>query len=456
MEFFEDNPNFEINLQNYVENKRTQKKILKSIKNSEKKINLNKSSTNKSPIKDNSQNNIINNLSIEKANINLIKTPSQNDNKEISVENSISQSPTKSNNSSKMSNLLKIKKTQKINNILEGLKARNSYHLSPNTNLKLFGDLFPGPGQYYNPNVKIGQNQNIRYNNLYVQETEPNVKLKYKMIKDFYYNSKVGPGSYNPDNNVGYKSYSQNPKIFISKLERGPLFKINDTIGPGQYNLSKDYTKEIKCNLTNQFKKPQNLNINTGNQYLVNNLQIFNTFNNNNYDNILSLNASKDKDKDNNNNNMNYSSNYNKDKFEGKKIRGTSGKYFYKDRKNFSWKGMPDLSGVTIKYNENENKNFFNNENINYKKQNFNFENQTKLNQDKNKISIDAAKRIEREVNNYNRLYMPLIQNVQRDVSLKGNHIPGPCYYKYVNDSIEGDMIKLNKRIKKSAYKKWK
>ena len=449
MEFFEDNPNFEINLQNYVENKRTQKKILKSIKNSEKKINLNKSSTNKSPIKDNSQNNIINNLSIEKANINLIKTPSQNDNKEISVENSISQSPTKSNNSSKISNLLKIKKTQKINNILEGLKARNSYHLSPNTNLKLFGDLFPGPGQYYNPNVKIGQNQNIRYNNLYVQETEPNVKLKYKMIKDFYYNSKVGPGSYNPDNNVGYKSYSQNPKIFISKLERGPLFKINDTIGPGQYNLSKDYTKEIKCNLTNQFKKPQNLNINTGNQYLVNNLQIFNTFNNNNYDNIFSLSNNRE-------NNYKYSLNKNREKSDGKKIRGTSGKYFNKDHKNFSWKGLPDFSGVTIKYNEKENNNILQNDMINYKMHNFNFENQNKLNQHKNKITIDTSKKLEKEISGYNKLYMPLIQNVQRDVSLKGNHIPGPCYYKYINDSIEEDMQRLNKRIKNSAYKKWK
>ena len=449
MEFFEDNPNFEINLQNYVENKRTQKKILKSIKNSEKKINLNKSSTNKSPIKDNSQNNIINNLSIEKANINLIKTPSQNDNKEISVENSISQSPTKSNNSSKMSNLLKIKKTQKIHNILEGLKARNSYHLSPNTNLKLFGDLFPGPGQYYNPNVKIGQNQNIRYNNLYVQETEPNVKLKYKMIKDFYYNSKVGPGSYNPDNNVGYKSYSQNPKIFISKLERGPLFKINDTIGPGQYNLSKDYTKEIKCNLTNQFKKPQNLNINTGNQYLVNNLQIFNTFNNNNYDNIFSLSNNRE-------NNYKYSLNKNREKSDGKKIRGTSGKYFNKDHKNFSWKGLPDFSGVTIKYNEKENNNILQNDMINYKMHNFNFENQNKLNQHKNKITIDTSKKLEKEISGYNKLYMPLIQNVQRDVSLKGNHIPGPCYYKYINDSIEEDMQRLNKRIKNSAYKKWK
>ena len=449
MEYFEDYPNFEINLKRYEENKKVNKKHFKSLKNSG--INSNRYSPKNSPYKDNQQNNIKYNFNIDKANINLIKTPNQNESKEISSDNSRNQSPAKSS-ISKRSELLKIKKTEKINKLFEGLKAKNNYLLSPNTNLKSYGDLFPGPGQYYNPQVKIGQNQNIRYNNLYVRDTEPNFTLKYKKIKDFYYNSKVGPGSYNPDNNIIFKSYSQNPKIFISQLERGPLFKISDTIGPGQYNLSKDFTKENKGNLTNLFKIQKNLNINTGTQFPEKKFQIFNTFNNNNYDNILSLNDSKDKG----NKNMNYSSNYNKDKFEIKKVRGTSGKYFNKDRKNFSWKGMPDFSGVTIKNNEKENKNFFNNENINYKEQNFNFENQTKLNQDKNKISIDAAKRLEREVNNYNRLYMPLIQNVQRDVSLKGNHIPGPCYYKYVNDSIEGDMLKLNKRIKKSAYKKWK
>ena len=448
MEFYEDKPNFEINLKNYVDNKKTNKKDFKSIRNSG--INSNRYSSKNSPIKENEPNILKYNFSVDKANINLIKTPHQNENKEISSANSRDQSAAKSS-ASKRSNLLKIKKTEKINNILEGLKAKKNYLLSPNTNLKSFGDLYPGPGQYYNPKVKIGQNQNFRYNNLYIRDTEPNLTLKYKKIKDFYYNSKIGPGTYNPDNNIIYKSYSQNPKIFISQLERGPLFKINDTIGPGQYNLSKDYTKENKSNLTNQFKIQKNININSGTQFPERKIQIFNTFNNINYDNILSLSSNKDYK-----NKMNYSLNYNKDKSEGKKIRLTSGKYFNKEHKNFSWKGIPDFSGVTIKYNEKENNKFFNDESVNYKKQNFNFENQTKLNQDKNKISIDAAKRLEKEVNSYNKLYMPLIQNVQRDVSLKGNHIPGPCYYQYINDSIEEDMLKLNKRIKNNANKKWK
>lgn len=449
MEFFEDNPHFEINLKNYVDNKKTNKKTLKEIRNSG--IISNRNSDKNSPIKENQQNNIKYNFNIEKTHINLIKTPSHNENKEISSDNSRNQSPSKSS-ISKQSDLLKIKKTKKINDILEGLKSKNTYQLSPNINLKSYGDLYPGPGQYYNPQVKIGQNQNFRYNNLYIRDTEPNLTLKYKKIKDFYYNSKLGPGSYNPDNNIIYKSYSQNPKIFISQLERGPLFKINDTIGPGQYNLSKDYTKDNnKYILTNQFRNSKSPKINTGTQFPEKKLQIFNTFNNNNYDNILNLSSNKDSK-----NNINYSSNYNKDKSEGKKIRGMSGKYFNKNQKNYSWKGTPDFSGISINYNENENNKIFNNEYINYKKQNFNFENQTKLNQVKNKMSKDVSKKLEKEVNSYNRLYMPLIQNVQRDVSLKGNHIPGPCYYKYINDSIEGDMMKLNKRLKNSAYKKWK
>ena len=439
MEFLEDNPNLEINLQNDEENKKINRKIFKKIKlrGISPKINSLKNSLKK----EDNQNNVMYNVN-EKHNINIINTPNHTFNKDISSIITITKSPSKSSKSSHLLNILKIQKTQRINHILEGLKTKNNYHLSPNTNLKLYGDLFPGPGQYYNPKVKIGQNQNIRYNNLYTKETEPNLSLKYKMIKDLYYNSKVGPGTYDPNNNIVYKSYSQNPKIFISQLERGPLFKINDnTIGPGQYNLIKDYKKDIKFTSTNQFKKRNNnLNINTGTQFAERNIQILNTFNNNNYESIL---------------NTSNSLNISREKLEEKKNRGSSGKNHFRAHQNFSWKGVPDFSGISIKYNENDNKNI-ENDIINYKKQNFNFENQFKLNQDKKDISQDTSKQLQKEISGYNKLYMPLIQNVQRDLSLKGNHIPGPCYYKYVNDSIEGDMVKLNKRIKNSAYKKWK
>ena len=293
--------------------------------------------------------------------------------------------------------------------------------------------------------MKIGQNQNFRYNNLYTKENEPNLTLKYKIIKDFYYNSKVGPGTYDPNDNIVYKSYAQNPKVFISQLERGPLFRINDTIGPGQYNLSKVYKKDIKSRSINHFKN----NIissggNIGTQFPEKNgRNIFNTFNNNNYDNLLNSSICSNKNK-----------NKNKDKTEEKKIRGTSGKNNPRVHQNYSWKGIPDFSGISINYNDTDNN--IQNDLINYKKQSFNFDNQFKLNQEKKDISIESAKKLQKEILGYNKLYMPLIQNVQRDLSLKGNHIPGPCYYNYKNDSIEGDLMRLNKRIKNSAYKKWK
>jgi hypothetical protein len=444
MEFLEDNPNFEINLQNYEESKKTSKKLLKSIRFSG--MSSNRNSSNNSPRKEQNKDILMYNLNIEKPYLNIVKTPIHNENKEISSEKSVTESPVKSSKPSQFLNLLKIKKTQKINSILDGLKSKNKYNLSPNTDLKLFGDLFPGPGQYYNPKMKIGQNQNFRYNNLYTKENEPNLTLKYKIIKDFYYNSKVGPGTYDPNNNIVYKSYSQNPKIFISQLERGPLFKINDTIGPGQYNLIKDYKKDMKSKSINQFKNDINNSTNIPNNIATqfperNKRNIFNTFNNNNYDNLL---------------NSKNSLNKKKDKAEEKSIRGTSGKNYLRVHQNYSWKGIPDFSGISIKYNETDNNKNIQNDQISYKKQNFNFDNQFKLNQEKKDISEESAKKLQKEILGYNKLYMPLIQNVQRDLSLKGNHIPGPCYYNYNNDSIEGDIMRLNKRIKKSAYKKWK
>jgi hypothetical protein len=91
-----------------VENKKVNKKHFKPLKNSG--IISNRYSPKNSPYKDNQQNNIKYNFSIDKANINLIKTPNQNESKEISSDNSRNQSPAKSS-TSKRSELLKIKKT---------------------------------------------------------------------------------------------------------------------------------------------------------------------------------------------------------------------------------------------------------------------------------------------------------------------------------------------------------
>lgn len=456
MEFLEDNPNLEINLQSYEKNKKSNRKSFKSIRNNVNKLEQNYSISSLS--KEQNQE-IKDNFSIDKQNLNVINTPKNNENKETITDNSITQSPSKLNKSAEL--ILKMKKTQKINNILDELKSKNNYHLSPNIDLKSYGELYPGPGQYYNPDIKIGQSQNFRYNNLFIKDTEPNITLKYKKIKDFYYNSKVGPGSYNPNDGIIFKSYSKNPNIFISQLERTPLFKINNTLGPGQYNLSTDYTKKMKYKYTktNQFKKSKNeFNNSIGTQFTERDFQIFNTFNNMKNDNILNIKLNRNKDNINNNldNSLDNSLNKSIDKSEGKKSRGTSGRNYNIGHRNFSWKGRPDFSKIGIRYNEDDNKNIIQNDNINYIKQNFNFENQYKLNQEKNKFLLDSSKRIKKELNDYNKLFMPLIQNVQRDLSLKGNHIPGPSYYKYVNNSIEGDMLKLSKRMKNNSYKEWK
>lgn len=454
MEYFEDNPNFEINLKSYEEIGKTNKKSINSLRTSFAKSN--NTSPKKSPKKEQNQDILMYNINMEKQDIDVIGNSKSNENKGVSTDNDVSLSQSKSNKSEEL--LLKLQKIRKINILMGELKTKNNYQLSPNTNIKLFGELYPGPGQYYNPDVKVGQNSNFRYNNLYTKDTEPNLTLKYKMIKDFYYNSKVGPGSYNPDNGVIYKSYSQNPRIFISKLGRSPLFKNNNTVGPGQYNLTKEYKKEIKPQITNQFKTRSKLNQNIGTQFSQKDFNIFNTFNNNNFDNIFDMKLnSKETLNSNLNTSLNNSSlNHSMDKSDGKRSRGSSGKRFIKGDKNFSWKGRPDFSYLGIKNNEKENKTIFQNEDkINFKKQNFNFENQSKLNQKSYDLSQDTRKRLHDELNGYNKL-LPLIQNVQRDLSLKGNHIPGPCYYKYFNNSIEGDMLNLNKRIKNNKYKNWK
>ena len=93
---------------------------------------------------------------------------------------------------------------------------------------------------------------------------------------------------------------------------------------------------------------------------------------------------------------------------------------------------------------------------IEYKNQMFNFDNQKKLGSKTHKFSKRTKKIIQKEISEYNKLNKPLIGYVPKDVVLKGNHLPGPCYYNYVNDSIEGDIKNLNKKNKMNIVKKWK
>ena len=314
----------------------------------------------------------------------------------------------------------KDEKKEKINNILGGLKLKYNYQLSPYTDLKSFGDLTPGPGQYYNPDIKIGQGQNLRYNNLF-KDPEHDIALKYKLLKDNYYQSKIGPGTYNLNLGYEHKSYSQNPKTFLSKLERGPLFKITESVGPAYYNPDNSQIKKEIHNSNNNKKRSKDKSkfiLKTEPFFQPNNVKIIKPSNNKN--------------------------------------RGLSGKISFKGHKNFSWKGISDFSGLGIKFSKNENKEMTKDDKIVYKNQEFNFDNQKKLGNKKNKFSKTTKKIIQKEISEYNKLNKPLIDYVPKDVILKGNHLPGPCYYNYVNDSIEGDIKILNKKNKMNLLHKWK
>ena len=392
MEFLEDNQNLEIN-----------------IKSSE----------------DNVQSNETNNIPVEipplipnldnKNDINIINNTNPRQNK-VSAKSKESISFRSQN---KSVDIKKDEKKQKINNILGGLKLKYNYQLSPYTDLKSFGELTPGPGQYYNPDIKIGQSQNLRYNNLF-KDPEHDITLKYKLLKDNYYQSKIGPGTYNLNLGYEHKSYSQNPKTFLSKLERGPLFKITESVGPAYYNPENNQIKKHSNNNNNK-KRSKDKNkfiLKTEPFFQPNNIKIVNTYSNKN--------------------------------------RGLSGKISFKGHKNFSWKGISDFSGLGINFSKNENKEMTKDDKIVYKNQEFNFDNQKKLGNKKNKFSKTTKKIIQKEISEYNKLNKPLIDYVPKDVILKGNHLPGPCYYNYVNDSIEGDIKKLNKKNKKNLLHKWK
>ena len=405
MEYLEENPNFEINTKKNMKSTNSDKNINKQISKKESKLLPDKNSAkNSSPSLSNS--NIVNSKD------NILKHNNMQKQNKRSAKSKVSDISIFSKNSNNQID----EKKQKINNILGELKLKYNYQLSPSTDIKSFGELIPGPGQYYNPEIKIGQGQNLRYNNLF-KDPELDLTLKYKILKDNYYQSKIGPGTYNLNN--GYKSYSQNPKTFISKLERGPLFKISDSVGPGYYNLGKSSTK--RENRDNNIKIK---NVNK-NKFILKTSPFFEP------NDTKVVNA------------------YNKDN------KNLNGKISFKGHKNFSWKGISDFSGLGIKVAKTENKEMIKNDNkIEYKNQEFNFDNQKKLN--KKKFSRTTRKIILKEISEYNKVNEPLIQYVPKDVVPKGNHLPGPCYYNYTNDSIEGDIKNLNKKYNNKANKIWK
>lgn len=410
MESLKENSSLDINMKNNKQNDQSKKILNPKLSEHEIKLNPEKNS-----LKNSSSSN--QNINMFNKNDNNLKNVFRQRQNKISAKSKLSNFS--SNNLNKSNESKKDEKKQIINDILGELKLKYNYQLSPNTDLKSFGDLTPGPGQYYNPEIKIGQGQNLRYNNLF-KDPEQDLTLKYKLLKDNYYQNKVGPGTYNL--NSGYKSYSQNPRTFISKLERGPLFKIKDSVGPGYYNLTKNYNiKSIHIDNNNNIKKKSK------NKFILKTEPFFQQ----NNINII------------NDNNLNRNKAFN-------------GKISFKGQKNFSWKGISDFSGLGIKISKSGNKEITKDDKIEYKNQEFNFDNQKKLNRKKNKFSKTTKKIILKEISEYNKINKPLIDYVPKDVVLKGNHLPGPCYYNYTNDSIEGDIQLINKKNKLNKLKKWK
>lgn len=208
------------------------------------------------------------------------------------------------------SNTSKKERSRIVKSILNEIKRKPNYNSpkSSNTNLNLFGELYPGPGDYDIGINDIGSSHNLRYKNLFSNNSH-----RYKNINK-YYERNVGPGSYNLIDNFNYVSYAQNPKVFISSLER-PSFinenEINKNVGPGTYNIDSSFQKNsIKRFKNNSFKienKKEKLK-----QWLKSELIISNNTNFFDLENEKKFNNIKKNIKDNNNINAGFNRIYEK------------------------------------------------------------------------------------------------------------------------------------------------
>jgi hypothetical protein len=167
-----------------------------------------------------------------------ITTSSSNNDNMLDLSNDLlieSQKSNKNNNTTIESDSSKMERSLVVKGILDQIR-RKSKDINPkstNTNLKIFGEMFPGPGAYDLNRDNIGNSHNLRYKNLFISNPNSN--------KYFYINQNtdrnVGPGSYNP-------KYIQNPKGFISSLGRASIFnetESNKDVGPGSYDVSSSF-----------------------------------------------------------------------------------------------------------------------------------------------------------------------------------------------------------------------
>ena len=204
----------------------------------------------------------------------------ENNNKNNGLNNSI----IILNNSSRKERSLIVK------NILNEIKRKTNENSpkSSNTNLNSYGELYPGPGTYDIMKNDIGIMHNIRYKNLFANNSH-----RYKNVNKLQERN-IGPGSYNPTENFNFISYAQNPKVYISSLER-PSFinenEINKNVGPGTYEVDscfqRNNIKKIKNNLTKLDNKKHKLQKWLKNELnMKNNTNFFNLENNKKFINM--------------------------------------------------------------------------------------------------------------------------------------------------------------------------
>ena len=113
-----------------------------------------------------------------------ISSQNENTSKIYKILNLFNKSNTKNNHATiESQNLHKKERSQKVKNFLDQLrrKPNNYYQKSFNTNLKLYEELLPGPGHYNINKNDISSSHNLRYKNLYKNDS------KKQIISNNYY-----------------------------------------------------------------------------------------------------------------------------------------------------------------------------------------------------------------------------------------------------------------------------
>ncbi len=171
--------------------------------------------------------------------------------------NNINNKSVQTNLSYNNNELIKKERSLIIKNIFDQIRRKSSKAIdvkSSNTDIKSYGELFPGPG-YYNPDIN-NISHNLRYKNLFLNNSHSKSKrnLNFKRNKNIKSDINIGPGSYNPIDNFNYVSYAQNPKVFISSLGRPSFINeniINKVVGPGSYEVSSSFDSNRIKNYNN-------------------------------------------------------------------------------------------------------------------------------------------------------------------------------------------------------------